>query len=46
MKHLWLIGESLPLKQDGTQRRALRSTNLPETLVPLDPAMESFRISL
>lgn len=37
MKRLWLVGESLPLKEDGSQRKALKSSRLPETLVPLDP---------
>lgn len=37
MKHLWLVGESLPLKEDGSERKAHNTTNLPSTLVPLDP---------
>ncbi len=37
MKRLWLVGESLPLKQDGSERKARQTANLPATLVPLDP---------
>lgn len=37
MKRLWLVGESLPLKEDGGERKAHKTTNLPATLVPLDP---------
>jgi hypothetical protein len=37
VKRLWLVAESLPLKEDGNLRKALKSANLPETLVPLDP---------
>ena len=37
MKRLWLVGESLPLKEDGSERKAHKTSNLPATLVPLDP---------
>lgn len=37
MKRLWLVGESLPLKEDGTQRKAHPASGLPPTLMPLDP---------
>lgn len=37
MKSLWLVGESLPLKEDGSKRKARTTANLPEHLVPLDP---------
>jgi hypothetical protein len=37
VKRLWLVGESLPLKEDGSVRRAVSANNLPATLVPLDP---------
>lgn len=37
VKRLWLVGESLLLKEDGTERKAYKTTNLPATLVPLDP---------
>lgn len=37
MKRLWLVGESLPLREDGSVRRAVSANNLPATLVPLDP---------
>ena len=37
MKRLWLVGESLPKKEDGSERKAHKTTNLPATLVPLDP---------
>lgn len=37
MKRLWLVGESLPLREDGSGRRAFETANLPSHLVPLDP---------
>jgi hypothetical protein len=37
MRKLWIVGESLPLRKDGTGRIAKLSANLPERLVPLDP---------
>ena len=37
MRRLWLVGESLPLKKDGSERKAHETANLPAILVPLDP---------
>jgi hypothetical protein len=37
MKKLWIVGESMPLRKDGTDRIARLSANLPERLMPLDP---------
>lgn len=37
MKKIWLVGESLPLREFGVERKASKTEGLPTTLVPLDP---------
>jgi hypothetical protein len=37
MRTIWLVGESIPRKEDGTVREVATAESLPNRLVPLDP---------